>query len=71
METIHVLPPTTDYGYESFETSDGTVCMHPQMMNESVAAQELLNDLACNCKKNAVMIIACASTMNMMNNTVP
>ena len=63
LETIHVLPLPTDDGYEMFKNSDSTLCMHPQMMNKS--APELLNDLACNCKNNAMMIIACVSTMNI------
>ena len=63
LETIPVLPPPSDYGYEMFENSDSTLCMRPQMMNES--ALELINDLAYDCKNNTVMIIARVSTINI------
>ena len=63
LETIPVLPPPTDYGYEMFEISDSTLCMRPQTMNES--APELINDLAYDCKNNTVMITARVSTMNI------
>ena len=52
LETTNVLPPPTDYGYEMFENTDGTLCMRPQMMSQSPAAPELLNNLACNCENN-------------------
>ncbi|WAR29538.1 hypothetical protein MAR_003106, partial [Mya arenaria] len=43
---IHHLPSPTQFGYET-NPDNGT--LQPVMMNQSVAAPELLNDMVCNC----------------------
>ena len=43
------LPSPTEYGFESFEVMPGRMALRPQMMSQSPAALELLNDLVCKC----------------------
>ena len=43
------LPSPTEYGFESFEVMAGRMALQPQMMIQSPAALELLNDLLCKC----------------------
>ena len=41
------LPSPTEYGFDSFEVMPGKMALRPQMMSQSPAALELLNDLVC------------------------
>ena len=63
LEISHVLPPPTDYGYETIDDNDGTQIMRPLMMNQSPAAPELLNDLTCNCE-NSICDDSCTCFRN-------
>ena len=49
LETTFGLPQQLIMVINYFEDTDGKQYMRPQMMSQSPAAPELLNDLACNC----------------------